>query len=109
MLIMIPGPLLRVPGPPRAGAQLPRIPSRFGIRFFMELDKALGEMQRVLKPGARASSLAGGCARLCWPQGVANPLLVSSSFRVAAQPLLVSSDEMLSPRYCSAASQPALT
>jgi ubiquinone/menaquinone biosynthesis C-methylase UbiE len=39
-----------------------RITSRFGVMFFAEVDRALAEVRRVLKPGGRATFMAWGKA-----------------------------------------------
>jgi ubiquinone/menaquinone biosynthesis C-methylase UbiE len=36
------------------------VTSRFGVMFFVEIDRALGEIRRVLKPGGRAAFLVWG-------------------------------------------------
>jgi ubiquinone/menaquinone biosynthesis C-methylase UbiE len=43
-----------------ADATFDRVTSRFGVMFFIEIQKALGEVRRVLKPGGRAAFLAWG-------------------------------------------------
>jgi len=45
---------------PFSGQSFDLVTSRFGVMFFKDCEKALGEVHRVLKPGARACFLAWG-------------------------------------------------